>query len=495
MLRARAQRLLGYFLVSFGSLGFQYAFGPIYAELLEQLDGSREVTSLVASLCVGIMDMLGFVSGALVLRYGSRRCCITASLLTSIGWGLSAVVQEPWQLLMTYSLLVGVGHSLALYSAIVCIGRWFSRRLALAHALPNTGGALTPLLMGLLAPALFDAVGWRGSFLALGGLNGAALLVAGCLLTPPPAETIQSTITVTSPALQNDVTVPPPKGDSAPSSRPQPPPSPERREEAGLSEVVRGRRLQLLCTSLLGFGLGGWMMVVHLVKMARDGGMDESRATRLLTFLSLGSATVRMPWAYLVRYSGQTPPSVAHDTTEPQSAPARRLLCLPQGAWLLSSPHFRQRPSDESRCDTQADRAGRRRAVSMAMAVLSVVHLACAFAAARASPGFLAFLAYCVGGFNGSVLSCSASLPAELLPPRHQRLAQAGVYTPIGVGFIVGPLAAAALQRSSGDYASSAVLASVCFALGAALMLYLSVLPPVDDASARRSKVEKVNAS
>ena len=42
---ARAARLLGYFLVSFGTLGMQYAFGPIYAELLTQLQGSREVTS------------------------------------------------------------------------------------------------------------------------------------------------------------------------------------------------------------------------------------------------------------------------------------------------------------------------------------------------------------------------------------------------------------------------------------------------------------------
>ena len=43
---ARAARLFGYFLVSFGTLGMQYAFGPIYAELLKQLQGSREVVTL-----------------------------------------------------------------------------------------------------------------------------------------------------------------------------------------------------------------------------------------------------------------------------------------------------------------------------------------------------------------------------------------------------------------------------------------------------------------
>ena len=206
---ARAARLLGYFLVSFGTLGMQYAFGPIYAELLKQLQGSREVvtlsspaphtphththtphthihvrtrstqhtrtqvTALVGSLSIGIMDGGSMFSGVIVLRYGSRCCCLVAAAVTALGWGLSALVTEPWQLLLTYSVLVGVGHSLALHSAVLCVGRWFSSKLALAHALPNTGGALSPLLMGMLAPRLFDAAGWRGAFLVLGGINGA----------------------------------------------------------------------------------------------------------------------------------------------------------------------------------------------------------------------------------------------------------------------------------------------------------------------------------
>ena len=131
------------------------------------------MTALVGSLSIGLMDGLGMVSGMLVLRYGSRCCCLVAAAVTALGWGLSALVAEPWQLLLTYSLLVGVGHSLALHSAVLCVGRWFSSKLALAHALPNTGGALSPLLMGTLAPRLFGAAGWRGAFLVLGGINGA----------------------------------------------------------------------------------------------------------------------------------------------------------------------------------------------------------------------------------------------------------------------------------------------------------------------------------
>ena len=65
------------------------------------------MTALVASLSIGIMDGGGFISGAIVIKYGSRRCCLIASALTTLGWGLSALVSKPWQLLFTYSVRVG----------------------------------------------------------------------------------------------------------------------------------------------------------------------------------------------------------------------------------------------------------------------------------------------------------------------------------------------------------------------------------------------------
>ena len=247
---------------------------------------STQVTALVGSLSIGLMDGGGIIAGAIVLRYGSRRCCLVAAVVTTLGWGLSALVAEPWQLLLTYSVLVGVGHSLALHSAIVCIGRWFSHKLALAHALPNTGGALSPLLMGMLAPRLFDATGWRGAFLVLGGINGAALLAAGCLLTPPLAEGgggSRSEGRTSEQKLPVAPVVPETKAEAAVAAAAVEvvveaveaveveveAEAVEASHEAGLREVASGGRMQLLCVSMLCFGLGAWMMVGHLVLTLR----------------------------------------------------------------------------------------------------------------------------------------------------------------------------------------------------------------------------------
>ena len=194
----------------------------------------------------------------------------------------------------------------------------------------------------------------------LGGINGAALFAAGCLLTPPPAAaalvsvsergTSQDSGTLqATKAPKGSVSAggedAPARGGSASAGGPNTPVlaevnagieakavaeagtgielatkpegarAPEPRgggaaeaaaaaaeaaavpREAGLAQVAGGRRMQLLCVSMLCFGLGAWMMVVHLVRLAMDSGMDDVSAARLLTFLSLGSATMRIPMA------------------------------------------------------------------------------------------------------------------------------------------------------------------------------------------------------
>jgi hypothetical protein len=82
------------------------------------------------------------------------------------------------------------------------------------------------------------------------------------------------------------------------------------------------------------------------------------------------------------------------------------------------------------------------------------------------------------------VLSIAPSLPSELLPLSHQRLAQAGVLSPAGVGFFFGPLIAAALRSVTGDYASAAVTAASCLGAGSMVMAYLAMLPSPAHAAA-----------
>ena len=469
----RATRLLAYWIICLGTIGMHYAYSIVYVQLLDALNESREATAFVGSLASGMMDGMGIFSGRLVEVYGNRRCALVGAAMVTIGWFLSSLATNTWQLFFTFSILVGYGHSLSLFGAIALMSKWFSTRLALAHACGNSGGAASPFLMGLFVPQLFDATGWRSAFLIIGGINGSLLIFAGLLLTPPPAEH-GAVVTVSGTAAADDkpdAAEPPPaalapaaaalepaaaaKATASASSRAASPEAGAMKPaatEAGaadsavpvtMANLVRSRRFQLLSLAMFSFGLGGFGSVVHLVRLAMDSGMDEGRAARLLLFLSLGSVVLRLPGALL------------------------------------------------------ADKLGRLKLATIALTLHSMMHLASSLHAARASSAFLSFWACTIGGLNGTVLSTSAAIPLELLPAHFTSLAASAVYSPMGVGFMLAPVLTAALQRATGDYSAAMAVAAGLLAVAAGLMGLLATLPrpqppkPVRAANASESEVSQ----
>ena len=104
-----------------------------------------------------------------------------------------------WHLYLSYGLVCGLGQSLAFFSPIVMMTRWFSTKLARAHAVANLGGALTPLVLGPVLPRAIAAIGWRNVLLCLAGADALLLGSAALLLTPPrdhKATTEAATVTV-----------------------------------------------------------------------------------------------------------------------------------------------------------------------------------------------------------------------------------------------------------------------------------------------------------
>jgi MFS family permease len=440
----------------------QYAFGPIFAMLLEALGGGRSTTALVGSLAVGIMDGVGGIfSGWFVLRIGARRTCFLGALLATLGWSLSALVGESWQLLLTYSFIVGVGHSLSLYAAVMTANRWFSHRLALAHAAGSTGGALSPFLSGLLAPSLAHAVGWRHAFLVFAAINGTVLSVAAIWLLPPPETATDpshsvSGMTLAPDSAESEQESPPPvavpyppelvscaavKTQTADSALVVPADNFPAKDagmvvvaahpamaavsegDAGLIELWRyGRRnsqLKLVLVACFLFGMGSWISVVHMVQLALDNGFAEAEASRLTTYMSIGSLALRIPFG------------------------------------------------------VSADACGRITIVAFGSACLCVIHLVVAIPVAAASYAFLVVYALGVGGFNGAVFSTLPAVPTELVPGRLVNIMSAAIFSPLGVGMVAGPPIASAMQEAYGSYTPAMILASSCFAICLAIFMYI----------------------
>ena len=83
-----------------------------------------------------------------------------------------------------------------------------------------------------------------------------------------------------------------------------------------------------------------------------------------------------------------------------------------------------------------------------------------------------------IGGLTGSFLTIVASVPSVLFTPRHQQLAGAAVFSPIGCGFIVGPVAAGLVVGSTGSYVGAKLLAAGCLGMSAVMGGLVGRQPP-----------------
>lgn len=177
--------VFGYFLVCFSTLGVQWAYSAIYGELLRALDEGPALTALVGSLCMGVMEGFAVLAALTISRFGSQRACQIGGVLAVAGLLLSAACTSVWQLCLTFGIITGLGHSLAFFSPIVLMPRWFNTKLTRAHALGNMGAALTPLVLGPILPPMVATIGWQRMFLVLAAATAVLLGLASILLIEP----------------------------------------------------------------------------------------------------------------------------------------------------------------------------------------------------------------------------------------------------------------------------------------------------------------------
>jgi len=419
---------------------------------------------------------------------------------------------------------------------------WFSTKLARAHALGNLGGAITPLILGPIAPSIVSAIGWRHSFRCLAGCTLILLGSGTLLLTDPPSHKesfrtqdvsakgsakgslirkrplnltkpngqrckIQATAqarnadatvgSVVQEAVGEDATAAKEvrggadglvgrpmnkevdsitqslnhsivgrpmnkEGDLANHiafevcdgmssdavaaatqvigaaaihkvegaveaavkiqahargmrQRIQRVVAPEHDAQLekwwkALRTVVSTRRVQVLSIAVFIYGCGGWIPIIHVVRLASDRGLSSEKASQILMYLGAGSASCRVPLAWC------------------------------------------------------ADRFGRRRVWAMLLLLHGIVDLICAYSAGWAEQQvLLGIFAFVAGGLIGSLNSILITLPTEMsLTPLVVRLSVPVIVTPLGAGMLTGPFIAGAIRTSAGRYDEVLVFAAAC---------------------------------
>ncbi|MSR14804.1 MAG: MFS transporter [Gammaproteobacteria bacterium] len=163
------------FSVLFLAYGLQFSYGVFVLGMTADLGWSRADTVLPYSIYVFLYSVLSAVTGRATDRFGPSVVIRIGAVLIGAGWGLSALVTQPWHLSVTLGVIAALGMSVAWVPCNATVARWFTRRRGTAVAIASTGGSLGNLLVPALCAVLVSQWGWR---LTLGAL---AMVTALCI--------------------------------------------------------------------------------------------------------------------------------------------------------------------------------------------------------------------------------------------------------------------------------------------------------------------------
>jgi MFS family permease len=259
------------FSIVFLGFGSAYTFSAFFDSLQREFSASRGSVSLVFSLAGFLYFSLGILSGPWGDRIGVKRLALAGMLLIGIGLVLAGLARSLTAVYWAYSLGVGLGIGLAYVPVVGVVQRWFIKRRAFASGLAVSGIGVGTLVMPPLATALIGAIGWRDTYVALGGIVAVVGVSASLLIVDDPRDKQLH-----------------PDGDGSDAAM-----AASARSGIPVREAVGTRQVRGLYMGCLACAFGVFIPFVHLIPSALGHGVNPAGAARLLGMIGVGSTAGR----------------------------------------------------------------------------------------------------------------------------------------------------------------------------------------------------------
>jgi MFS family permease len=139
---------------------------------------SRGEVSLMATAASVSIAVTGPLGGWLMDHFGPRRVMLVCLLLTAIGYLTLSQAQAWWQVVLLFTIPIGVGYNWAiLNSGAPILNNWFDRNKARSLSLLNVGHGAGALFLPVMAWVIRE-FGWRHSVV----VSGLTLLAIGLVV-------------------------------------------------------------------------------------------------------------------------------------------------------------------------------------------------------------------------------------------------------------------------------------------------------------------------
>jgi OFA family oxalate/formate antiporter-like MFS transporter len=168
------------------TLGTLYAWGVFVPTLQEFFQVSR-AEIMVPFAVASITFALGMVpAGRFQDRRGPKIVTALGGILAGLGYILSSTATYVGYLTLYFGLIGGAGIALSYSGAVAGGVKWFPDLKGTATGILVGGFGLGALAFGPLACNLMESVGWQDTFLILGSLFAAIIVITSLLIIKNP---------------------------------------------------------------------------------------------------------------------------------------------------------------------------------------------------------------------------------------------------------------------------------------------------------------------
>lgn len=255
-------------------IGMMFGYGVFLKVLEDELGWSRTLLSSASSLSILVMGVFAIVAGRLSDRFGPRWVLTATGLTTGIGYFLMSSMTAPWQLLLNYGLLVGLGFATHDVVTLSTVASWYPRRRGIVTGIVKAGSGCGQILVPLLVTWLVATGGWRNALAALGIMAGVLLFALAQGMQRKPAAQLQNLGEAKEPKIARD--------------------------QLSYKQAAKDRLLWTFCAIQFCFIPSLMTIPLHIVAHATDLGMTPEWAAAILSTLGAASIFGRLLVGHLV---------------------------------------------------------------------------------------------------------------------------------------------------------------------------------------------------
>lgn len=272
------------FLALVGAAGFRAAPGVLMVPLQQEFGWSTTVLSAAVSINLVLFGLTAPFAAALMERFGVRAVTATALVLIGMGSALTVLVNQSWQILLTWGLLIGLGTgSMALVFAATIANTWFTRSRGLVIGILTAGSAAGQLVFLPFIAMLAQDPGWRQASLLIAAGALAVVPLALKFLKNSPAEAGVLPYGAEPSAAPAQAGIPArPAADAGPRAN---------AAVRALQVLRRASKVRTFWALAAGFAICGattnGLIGTHFIPSAHDHGMPETTAAGLLAVVGI----------------------------------------------------------------------------------------------------------------------------------------------------------------------------------------------------------------